>query len=106
VKTIIAGILETEKKARAEVEKAGEKAKALRLKAEEEAKTLKASIREKALKQAQDLIAGAEAEAQASREKELAQAAQEGKALWKVKEKEIGKAADALFHILLGEGKQ
>lgn len=106
MKTVIASILETEKEARVRVEEAKEKAKAARLKADEEAKVLAASIREKAQKEAQDLIAKAEVEAQGQKEMELAKATQEGKTLWKDKEKEIGKAVDALFKILLGEGKQ
>jgi vacuolar-type H+-ATPase subunit H len=105
VKTVIASILETEKEARVRLVEAGEKAKAVRLKAEEDAKALAASVREKAQKEARDLIAGAEAEAQGRREKELAKAVQEGKTLWKDKEKEIGGAVDSLFKILLGEGK-
>ena len=105
MKTVIAGILETEKEARAAVEKAGEKARALRLKAEEEAKSAAASIREKAQKEALNLIAGAEAEAQKQKEKELAGAVRQGDSLWKDKEKEIGKAVDTLFNILTGEGK-
>jgi vacuolar-type H+-ATPase subunit H len=106
VKTVIASILETEKEARVRVVEAGEKAKAVRLKAEEDAKALAASVREKAQKEAQALIAGSETEAQGSKEKELAKAAQEGKSLWKDKEKEISKAVDALFNILVGEGKR
>lgn len=105
MKTVIASILETEKEARAAVEKAGEKARALRLKADEDAKSAAASIREKAQKEAHDLIAGAEADAQKQKEKELAGASRQGESLWKDKEKEIGKAVDALFRALTGEGK-
>lgn len=103
---MIAEILEVEKQARRQVEKANEKAKTIRLKAEEEARMSAVSIRDKALKEAQDHIAKAEADAQNQKEKELAKAAQEGKTLWKDKEKEVAGAVDALFKIVLGEGSK
>ena len=103
MKQVIAEILEVEKQARRRIDEANEKAKAVRLKAEAEAKTLTASTRGKSQKEAQDAVAKAEAEAQNQKERELAKASQEGKTLWKDKEKEIARSVDALFKIVLGE---
>jgi V/A-type H+/Na+-transporting ATPase subunit G/H len=102
VKEVIAHVLETEKQARQRIEEARGQAKAMIAKAEEEAKKLSASIREQARKEARQTVAAAEAEAQARREKDLARSAQEGKSLWKDREREIHASVDALFRIVTG----
>jgi vacuolar-type H+-ATPase subunit H len=102
VKQVIAEILDVEKDARRQVEEAKDKARAIRQKAEADSKSHSAAVREQALKAAQQTVAKADAEAQAEREKALGLAAQEGKSLWKDKEKEIAKAVDKLFRLVTG----
>jgi vacuolar-type H+-ATPase subunit H len=106
VKEVIAHVLETEKQARQRTDEAQGQAKAMITKAGEEAKNLSASIREQAQKDARQTVAAAEAESQAQRQKDLARSSQEGKTLWKDREREIQASVDALFRIVTGTESQ